>query len=280
MFSILDYRCVVALHEERSFVRAAEALGLSQPALTARLRRMEEQLEVRLFDRGRRGAEPTPAGTAFVEAARQIVELAEQSLDVARDANRGLGQYLRLGMTQIAAVQVAVPILTRFRQANPFARLRLTEGTSAGLERLVEQNLIDLAFLHPPIHHAGLSEHHLMSQPLARYDGAPGTAERRPTIRYTRKDAPVMVAELDRQDRGGAEADALVEVDTALGAMVLSHAGYGPCVVPARYPSPFATSETSKAAPTLDLELGTSVVWRSLDRRPMVVEFLRICRTP
>ncbi|MEM8837701.1 MAG: LysR family transcriptional regulator [Pseudomonadota bacterium] len=278
MFAILDYRCVVALVEERSFSRAATVLGMSQPALTARLRRIEEQLEVRLFERGRHGADPTPAGRAFTESARRIIDMAERSVEVARDANRGLGQHLRIGMTQIAAVQVVVPILSAFREENTFARVRLTEGITATLEAQVEQNLIDVAFLHPPVHTAGLSELFLTSSPLEKRDARASPRDRPPTIRYTRKEAPVLVAEIDRQEPEGIDADAMAEVDTILGAITLSYAGYGPFVAPQNFPSPFEESDAYADAHPLDAKLGTSIVWRSLDRRPMVTALLDICR--
>ncbi len=277
MFSVMDYRCVVALSEERSFSQASVVLGISQPALTARLRRIEENLGVRLFERGRRGATPTPAGDAFTDAARGIIDMADRSVEAARDADRGLGQYLRVGMTQIAAVQVAVPILKAFREEHSFARVRLTESITSNLEAQVEQNLIDVAFLHPPIHQSGLSEIPLMSQRLVKYDATAAPHDRPPTIRYTRRDAPVLVAELDRQEPDGVEADALAEVDTAIGAIVMSHAGYGPFVVPEDFPSPFKRSGTCLDGSPLETELGTSVVWRSLDRRPMVRALLDIC---
>lgn len=278
MFSITDYRCIVALHEERNFARAAAILGMSQPALTGRLRRVEEQLGVRLFERGRQGANPTPAGNSFTEASRKIIEMAEQAADAARDADRGLGQHLRIGMTQIAAVQVVVPILETFRRENPYARIRLTEGISAALETQVEQNLVDVAFLHPPIHQAGLSELHLMSQPAAKYVAKTSLGKDMPTIRYVRKDAPVLVAEIDRRERDIIDRHALVEADTLLGAIVLSHAGYGPFFAPKGFPSPFAASEECLDDNPLGIELGTSIVWRSLDRRPTVRALLDICR--
>ena len=274
----MDYRCVVALSEEKSFSHASEVLGISQPALTARLRRIEENLGVRLFERGRRGAAATPAGEAFTDAARRIIDMADRSVEVARDADRGLGQYLRIGMTQIAAVQVVVPILKAFREENTFARVRLTESISSTLEAQVEQNIIDVAFLHPPVHQAGLSEIPLMSQKLVKYDATASPHDRPPTIRYTRRDAPVLVAELDRHEPGGVEADALAEVDTAIGAIVMSHAGYGPFVVPEGFTSPFKRSETCMDGSPLKAELGTSIVWRNLDRRPMVRALLDICR--
>ncbi|MEO1193562.1 MAG: LysR family transcriptional regulator [Pseudomonadota bacterium] len=279
MLSDLDYRCVVALQEERSFLAAAEVLGLSQPAVTARLRRIEERLGVKLFERGRRGAQPTAAGQAFAEEARRIIDLAERSVVAARDAERGLGQHLRVGMTQIAALQVVVPILSAFRNANPYARLRLTEGTTAGLERLLEEQLIDLAFLHPPVHRPGLSERHLLSQPLVKLDARADPGGRPPAVRYTRRDAPVLVAELDRHEPGGVEQEGFAEVDTALGAVVLSQAGYGPFVGIKGFSKTFFASGDCREEESLAMELGTSVVWRSLDRRPLIQALLKACRT-
>ena len=278
MFSVTDCRCVVALHEERNFARAASVLRITQPALTGRLRRIEERFGVKLFERGRHGADATPAGNAFVEAARRIIETAEQAVDAARDADRGLGQHLRIGMTSIAAVQVVVPVLAAFRREIPYARIRLSEATSALLETQVEQNLIDVAFLHPPIHQAGLSELHLMSQQLAKYGATSFPDDDVPTIRYTRKEAPVLVAEIDRKEPDAIDRHALAEVETVLGAIVLSHAGYGPCIAPRGFPSPFEKTHACLDEKPIDVELATSVVWRSLDRRPLVRALLDVCR--
>lgn len=278
MFSIADYRCVIALHEERNFARAASVLSISQPALTGRLRRIEEQLGVRLFDRGRHGARPTPAGQSFAESARQIVDASDRAVAAARDADRGLGQFLRVGTTQMAAVQIVVPILTAFRRANPFARLRLVEGNSAALEAQVEQSTIDLAFLHPPIHQAGLSELHLASQEAVKHDAETYDGPAPPAIRYVRKGAPVIVAEIDRKYPEADDRPSLVEADTVLGAAALSQAGYGPFFAPRDWPNPFGANRTGTGENPADMELGTSVIWRSLDRRPMVRALLEVCR--
>lgn len=275
MFSVTDYRAIVALHEERHFTRAARSIGITQPALTARLRRVEDHLNLRLFDRSRSGVEPTPAGVAFTEAARRIVDMADQAVVAARDAERGLGQFLRIGMTQIAAMQVMIPILKTFRREHPFTRIRLIEGTTSALEVQVEQNLLDAAFLHPPVHEPGLSEYHLMSQPLSKYSVE---GEQGPTIRYIRKDAPVLMTEIDRKDPDRSEFDAQVEIDTFLGGIVLSRSGYGPFVAPSGMPEQFDQSEGVFQEQRIDIELGTSIVWRSLDRRPVVTALLDICR--
>lgn len=283
MLSLADYRSVVALYEERHFVRAASVLGVTQPALTSRLRRIETHLGTRLFQRGRGGVEPTAAGISFTESARRILDLAEEAADAARGAGQGLGQTLRLGMTQIAALQVVVPLLDAFRRAHPYARIRLTEGSTARLEAEVEQNLLDAAFVHPPFHQPGLSELPLTAQGLVKFDARPQPGASSPVIRYTRQEAPVLVAEIERKAPNRDGFDATVEVDTALGALVLSQAGYGPCIVPRGFldllgPSFSASGETDAGVSGIGIELGTSLVWRSLDRRPMVTELITIGR--
>ncbi|HIC81626.1 MAG TPA: LysR family transcriptional regulator, partial [Kiloniellaceae bacterium] len=79
MAALQDYRCVIALLDARHFGRAAERLGVTQPALTARLRRLEAELQVRLFERGRSGVEPTAAGLVFAEGAQRVLDAAEEA---------------------------------------------------------------------------------------------------------------------------------------------------------------------------------------------------------
>ncbi|MEO8723870.1 MAG: LysR family transcriptional regulator [Sphingobium sp.] len=82
---------------QRSLNRAAEAAGLSQPALTQGLRRMEQQLGVQLFDRHSDGVTPTPGGTALVErAGRAFAELATAARRLGRDGSRGFSRPERL----------------------------------------------------------------------------------------------------------------------------------------------------------------------------------------
>ena len=80
MLTIVDCETVLALHEERHFSRAARRLGVTQPALTSRLQRIEHMLETRLFERNRRGVQTTPAGIALVEGARKTLDASQQGV--------------------------------------------------------------------------------------------------------------------------------------------------------------------------------------------------------
>lgn len=278
MPDLLDYAAAVALSEERHFGRAARRLGVSQPALTARLRRLEAAISARLFDRDRSGVRVTDAGAAFVDGARKTLDAADASVEAARAAQDGFGEMLRVGFTQIAAQQVMVPILEKFRRANPDARVSLTEGTTASLERDLEDGAVDVAFLHPPVHASGLRSRELVRAPLETRNLHPDGAGR-PPVGVPRHKAPVLMSELDqlreRMALGAAPA-APVEADTLIGSLALSAAGYGNAIVVSGFPS-FGFSSTERPTDT-KLTLATSLAWRSLDRRPIIEEFLAMAK--
>ena len=111
LFALTDYESVIAIAEEGHSGRAARRLNVTQPALSSRLRRIEEELGVRLFDRDRGGVSATPAGEQFVEGPERVITAAEETAQSARDSQAGLGQTLRIGMTQVAAYQIVIPTL-------------------------------------------------------------------------------------------------------------------------------------------------------------------------
>ena len=274
MSAFPDQTAVVALIEERHFGRAARRLGVSQPALTARLRRLEARIGVRLFQRGRGGVAPTPAGIAYVEGARRVMEAATAAVEAARSAADGFGGVLRIGFTQVAACQMVVDHLVAFRGAHPLARLSLSEGTTSFLERGLEQSTIDVAFLHPPLYAPGLSTRVLARAALRRRNLHPDGAGR-PPIGIPRHEAPALTSEIDRVWDRLAEASApasRVEADTMLGALLLSAAGYGSALAIDAFPDFGFDRVAGDGEDILDLQ--TSIAWRSLDRRPIVRAFL------
>ncbi|MEL6196177.1 MAG: LysR family transcriptional regulator, partial [Myxococcota bacterium] len=186
----------LALVEERHFGRAARRLRVTQPALSSRLRRLEESLGVRLFMRDRSGVEPTAEGRAFTETARRVLDAHAEALESVRSVVDGFGMVLRLGTTQLATHHGLVPALSAFRHAYPRARVRLIEGTTWSLERDLEQGHLDMAFLHPPLHAPGLSLRVLGSAQVVLATLSPEATDE--VVRYPRSEAPVMMGALER----------------------------------------------------------------------------------
>jgi len=131
--------------EHGTFTEAARHAHLSQPALTASIRRLEEQLGARLLHRGRRGAQMTAAGEALAPSARAALAAVEEGrravLEI-EDLERG---EVRIGAGATACTYLLPPTLAAFRRAWPGVRLGLRELTTEEAREALAAGHIDLA---------------------------------------------------------------------------------------------------------------------------------------
>ena len=146
-----DLRYAIAVAEEGSFTRAAARLNLAQQALSKQIGDLERELEVRLFDRMPRGTRLTPAGAAFVEAARATLTQSQRAMAHARSTNRHESQVLRVGLTPSPVFAGdAAASFSFFRRRQPMVRIEVLETAPAALIDAVREGSIDLAILCSP----------------------------------------------------------------------------------------------------------------------------------
>lgn len=144
-------RCVLAIAEAGSLMRAATRLGVAQPALTQTLNRVEQELGVRLFERTRRGTQLTEAGHAIVDDLRSAVAHGEAADARARAIGQGQAGRLVVGFVTHAVFQVLPRAMARLRAACPGVRVQLCEMSNAEQVQALERGSIDIALLHPPV---------------------------------------------------------------------------------------------------------------------------------
>jgi DNA-binding transcriptional LysR family regulator len=146
----LRYFVVVA--EEGHFTRAAERLGMQQPPLSQQIRALEQELGFDLFRRHPKGAEPTPAGAAFLTEARAILANVQQAaVRAARVANGSAGT-IALGFTSSAAAHPLIPAIVRaYRQAWPDVNLEFKGGNAAEVTEAIAAGKMQLGFLRLPV---------------------------------------------------------------------------------------------------------------------------------
>lgn len=142
--------------------RAAEALFVSQPALTARLKALERELGGPLFVRTRRGMRLTESGRAFLPyAERALVSLAD-GRKLLTDLGRGAAGELLLGAAPAISTYVLPAILKRFRAAHPAVRLSVRTGHSEEVLDMVLRDEVQLglvrALRHPDVESVPLYE--------------------------------------------------------------------------------------------------------------------------
>lgn len=144
-------RQFIAVAEELHFHRAAARLNMSQPPLTATIRRLEEEIGAELLERGNRVVRLTPAGAALLAHARLTVEAADRAVAAARDAAAGRVGTLRLTYVGSALYGRLAGVVRAFRRGYPDVRLDLREATTAAQARMLREGASDLAVLLPPL---------------------------------------------------------------------------------------------------------------------------------
>lgn len=149
--------CFLEIATIGSFRLAARRLGLSQPALTARIQRLEDELGFALFTRTAKGAALTQRGRLFLPHARQSVDALARTRAAVAPIRQGDEGRLRLGYTPIAALSFAPPLIHAFRRAHPRVVLDLTEMTSEPIEVALAEEALDAGLLHPPVRTDGLA---------------------------------------------------------------------------------------------------------------------------
>jgi DNA-binding transcriptional LysR family regulator len=149
-------RHFVTVAEELHFRRAADRLRVSQPAVTEQVRKLEEELGVRLFDRTNRSVSLTPAGDAFLPEARRVLDLAERAQRIALKVGEHGSGRLRLGLLA-DAVPAALPrTLARCAAETPCVEVALDTCPSLELVERVRNRELDAAVVCLPAPVSGL----------------------------------------------------------------------------------------------------------------------------
>lgn len=144
-------RYVVAVAETNSFTRAAERCLVVQSALSHQIARLERELGARLFERTSRRVRLTPAGEAFLPAARQCVDAAERAAAEVASAVGEIRGRLTVGVIPTVAAVDVPAALHAFHQRYPHVRIGLRVGASEELVDLVKEGVLEIAFLGLPV---------------------------------------------------------------------------------------------------------------------------------
>ncbi|QKT04571.1 LysR family transcriptional regulator [Ectothiorhodospiraceae bacterium 2226] len=134
-----------------SFTKAAEALHMTQPAVTFQVRQLEEHFNTRLFDRTHNRISLTEAGEQVYYYADRIFELYAQMENAVRDLTGEISGVLMLGASTTIAEYMLPALLGDFKERYPDVTIRLKVANSDGIVSMVENNVIDLGVVEAPV---------------------------------------------------------------------------------------------------------------------------------
>ena len=149
-------RYFAAVAEEQSFTAAARRVHVAQQVLSTQIRQLEEAVGAQLLERGTRGVTVTPAGAAFLTAARETLASLDRGVTAARNAARAVTGTLSVGISLAAGGETRTMLLAAFERAYPQVDVRLitfdlTQPACGLLDRSS-----DVALLRPPVAAAGI----------------------------------------------------------------------------------------------------------------------------
>jgi LysR family transcriptional regulator, hydrogen peroxide-inducible genes activator len=163
--SVRDLRSVVALAERLHFGKAAEDLSIAQPSLSAAVKKVEDTLGERLFERTSRHVSLTPAGQSVVQRIRAVLE---ELVEIGRGkaVKDPLCGRFRLGLVPTIGPYYAPRFLAALRERYPKLELVLTESLTEALLQMLRQRLLDAAVMCLPTGEWGLTETPLLREPF------------------------------------------------------------------------------------------------------------------
>ncbi len=139
-----------------SFTKAAEALHMTQPAVTFQVRQLEEYFNTRLFDRTHNKVNLTPAGSKVFEYSDRIFDIYDEMENSVRELTGEISGALTIGASTTIAEYMLPKLLGQFKAEYPDINLRLKVSNTEGIVSMVEHNVIDLGVVEATVSNKNL----------------------------------------------------------------------------------------------------------------------------
>lgn len=266
--------------ETGSINAAAKLLNMSQPPLSYQLKLLEEELDVRLFDRSRQGVSLTEAGKLLYQRSGELLQFADSAkFEVTQTGRR---QVLRLGMTS-TTVGPILPKIAAFTKAHPDVSFEVHDGSTFSMMDLLLRGILDVSVVRTPVQLDKVAHTVLCEEPMIAVS-RPGSGERGdirltaltqvPLILYRRYERFI----LDAFHAQNLEPNVLCVCDDARDAMQWAEQGLATAIFP-KSMEDLCRALTIRPIAEASLKTKILLIWHSEKApRPLVQDFLRICR--
>lgn len=171
MASLIQLNYALTLAKEQSFQKAAKKCFVTQPTLSMQIQKLEDELDIIIFDRSRKPVVPTAVGEKVLLRFRRVLD--EYEL-IARDISDEIGlingDYV-LGVLPTIAPALVPELLRLFRHHHPDLHLTIRELTTKDIIARLKDGTLDGGILSTPLHDHGLKETKIYDEPLVLFAG-------------------------------------------------------------------------------------------------------------
>ena len=164
--TLTELKYIVAVAREKHFGRAAEACFVSQPTLSVAVKKLEEELDVKIFERSSGEIGVTALGAEIVRQAQSVLEQAAEIKEIAKRGKDPLAGPLRLGVIYTIGPYLLPQLVRQVIQTTPQMPLMLQENFTVKLLEMLRMGEIDCAILAEPFPDSGLAVVPLYDEPF------------------------------------------------------------------------------------------------------------------
>lgn len=167
--TITQLQYVLAVAEHQNFTKAAQKVFVTQPTLSMQIQKLEEELDIQIFDRSKKPIQLTETGRKIVNQARNIVNESDRIQDIVDQQKGFIGGVFRLGVIPTIMPTLLPMFLSNFVKKYPKVKLKIEElNTEAIIEKLKEGHL-DAAIAATPLEYPGIKEQVLYYEPFVAF---------------------------------------------------------------------------------------------------------------
>lgn len=161
MITLTQLEYIVAVDTYRHFGRAAEHCFITQPTLSMQIKKLEEDLEIIIFDRSKHPLIPTDVGQRIIDQARIVLKQAEEINNIVKDHKNQVSGLIRIGIIPTMAPYLLPLFIGKYKSKYPNIFIKVVEQTTENIVKLLNKDLIDVGILATP-----LKEEKIIEKPI------------------------------------------------------------------------------------------------------------------
>ncbi len=169
MVTLTQLEYIVAVDTYRHFGKAAEQCFITQPTLSMQIKKMEEDLEIIIFDRSKQPLIPTDIGQQIIDQARIILAQAEGIQNIVKDYKNQVSGMIRIGIIPTLAPYLLPIFIGDYKRKYPNILIKVEEQTTDKIIRLLQKDLMDVGILVTPLHDKKINEKPIFYEEMLIY---------------------------------------------------------------------------------------------------------------
>lgn len=167
--TIQQLKYVIALNEERHFAKAAEKCLVSQPGLTIQLKKLEDEIGIKIFDRSKVPLKPTELGEEIIEKAKRVIKETNEIRDYVISKKNELKGTIKIGIVSTLSPYLVPLCLVELQKVTPDIHYIINEATTVDLVKNLDNGELDIAVMATPTGEKFLREFPVFEEPFIAY---------------------------------------------------------------------------------------------------------------